>query len=105
METFTAKHLSKALKHDEPPIFSVYMPTHRTHPDNAIDARVFESLVRQFEPVKIQYAGDDGIQRIFDKFAALATNYQFWQHTKHGLAVFATRDSFDLYRLPRTVQP
>src|SRR3546814_6156900 len=35
----------------------------------------------------------------------LAANYQFWQHTKDGLAVFATRDSFDVYRLPRSVQP
>lgn len=50
METFTAKHLNNALRHEEPPIFSVYMPTHRTHPDNANDARVFETLIQQFEP-------------------------------------------------------
>lgn len=104
METFTAKHLSKALSYDDPPVFSVYMPTHRTHPDNANDARVFENLIKQFEPVKAEYPGDDGVQLIFEKFAALAANYQFWQHTKDGLAVFATRNSFDVYRLPRSVQ-
>src|SRR3546814_327671 len=105
IETFTAKHLNEALRYGEPPIFSVYMPTHRTHPDNATDARVFETLIQQFEPVKVQYAGDSGVQGVFEKFAALAANYQFWQHTKDGLAVFATRDSFDVYRLPRSVQP
>ena len=105
METFTAKHLNKALRYEEPPVFSVYMPTHRTHPENANDARVFESLIEQFEPAKVQYANDSGVQRIFNQFAALAANYQFWQHTKDGLAVIATRDSFDVYRLPKPVQP
>lgn len=105
MEKFTAKHLNKVLGYEEPPIFSIYMPTHRTHPDNANDARIFETLIQQFEPAKVQYAGDSGVQGIFEKFATLAANYQFWQHTKEGLAVFATRDSFDVYRLPRTVQP
>lgn len=105
METFTSKQLNDVLRYEEPPVFSVYMPTHRTHPDNANDARVFEALIQQFEPVKVQYASDTGIQGVFDKFAALAANYQFWQHTKEGLAVFATRESFDVYRLPRSVQP
>src|SRR5690606_18781225 len=75
------------------------------HPDNANDARVFDKLVQQFEPVKAEYADDEGVQRIFDDFAALAANYQFWQHTRDGLVVFATRGSFDVYRLRRTVQP
>ncbi len=105
METFTAKHLNKALNYEEPPVFSVYMPTHRTHPDNANDARVFDQLIQQFEPVKAGYSDDEGVQGIFKKFAELATDYRFWQHTKDGLAVFATRGSFDVYRLPRTVQP
>ncbi len=105
MEAFTSKQLNDVLRYEEPPVFSVYMPTHRTHPDNANDARVFEALIQQFEPVKVQYASDTGIQGVFDKFAALAANYQFWQHTKEGLAVFATRESFDVYRLPRSVQP
>ncbi|MEC3881674.1 baeRF3 domain-containing protein [Parapedobacter flavus] len=105
METFTAKHVNKALNYEEAPVFSVYMPTHRTHPDNANDARVFSKLIEQFDPVKDQYAGDEGVQRIFEKFDALAVDFQFWQHTKDGLAVFATRDSFDVYRLPRAVQP
>lgn len=105
MEKFTAKHLNKVLGYEEPPIFSIYMPTHRTHPDNANDARIFETLIQQFEPLQAEYSGDDGVRGIFEKFAALAANYQFWQHTKEGLAVFATRDSFDVYRLPRTVQP
>lgn len=105
METLTAKHLNKVLGYQDPPIFSVYMPTHRTHPDNAQDARIFGKLIEQFEPVKTEYAKDPDIQRIFDKFDALAANYQFWQHTWEGLAVFATRDSFDVYRLRRSVQP
>ncbi|MGV3762227.1 baeRF3 domain-containing protein [Parapedobacter sp.] len=105
METLTAKQLEKALGYDEPPVFSLYMPTHRTHSDNATDARVFDQLIQQFEPLKAAYANDERVQRIFGKFDALATNCQFWQHAKDGLVVFATRNSFDVYRLPRSVQP
>lgn len=105
METLTAKHLDGVLGYQGPPIFSVYMPTHRTHPDNAQDARIFSKLVEQFDSVKTEYAKDPDIRRIFDEFDALATNYHFWQHTWEGLAVFATRNSFDVYRLRRSVQP
>lgn len=88
----------------EEPVFSVYMPTHRTHPDNVQDSEIFRKLIGQFAPVKAKYARDKSIQNVFSKFEALADDYQFWQHTKEGLAVFATRDSFDVYRLHMPVQ-
>lgn len=105
MATLTEKQLGALRGYQEGPVFSVYMPTHRTHPDNAQDSDVFKKLVEQFEPIKTEYARDRGIQNIFSKFEALVDNYRFWQHTKEGLAVFATRDAFDVYRLPVQVQP
>lgn len=91
--------------YQEGPVFSIYMPTHRTHPDNAQDSNVFKKLVEQFEPLKNEYVRDRGIQNVFSRFEALAEDYRFWQHSKEGLAVFATRDAFDIYRLPTRVQP
>ena len=105
MATLTANQLTAIRGYQEPPVFSVYMPTHRTHPDNAQDSDVFKKLVQQFEHVKQEYAGDKAVQAIFDKFEKLAEDYRFWQHAREGLAVFATRESFDVYRLPRRVQP
>lgn len=105
MATLTEKQLDTLRGYQEGPVFSVYMPTHRTHPDNAQDPEIFRKLIGQFEPVKAEYARDKGVQTIFSRFEALADDYQFWQHTKEGLAVFATRDSFDVYRLRMPVQP
>lgn len=105
MATVTSKDLDGLVGQLTPPIFSVYLPTHRTHPDNAVDPRVFAQLVGEFASVREQHAKDKDIQQIFERFAALESDYEFWKHTRDGLAVFATRDTFDVYRLRRTVQP
>lgn len=105
MAAVTATDIQGALGLHSAPVFSIYAPTHRTHPDNAQDARVFGQLTAQFNDFKKQYAKDDGVQRIFEQFTALESNYEFWQHTREGLAVFATRESFDIYRLSRSVEP
>ncbi len=105
MATFNEKHLNVLLGQQQAPVFSLYMPTYRTHPDNAQDPEVFKRLVQQFESVKAENPRDKDIQTIFSKFDALAEDYHFWQHTRDGLAVFATKSSFDVYRLRRPVQP
>lgn len=105
MATITAKDLDGLLGQHSAPVFSVYLPTHRTHPDNEVDPRMFKQLVNQFTSVREEYAHDNEIQQIFERFSALASDYEFWQHTRDGLAVFATRDTFDVFRLPRTVKP
>ncbi|WP_353131169.1 hypothetical protein [Parapedobacter pyrenivorans] len=105
MVAITAKQLDRIGGDHKPPVFSVYMPTHRKHPDNAQDPAIFKKLVQEFEPVRSEYVGDEAIQAIFAKFEKLADDFQFWQHTREGLAVFATRESFDVYRLTRSVKP
>lgn len=105
MATVTATDVDGLLGQLTPPVFSIYTPTHRTHPANAQDARVFEQLVKQFDSVKQHHQKDEDIQRIFEQFQALVDDYEFWKHTREGLAVFATRGSFDVYRLRRTVEP
>ena len=105
MAALTTKQFDTILGYHEPPVFSVYMPTHRKHPDNAQDPDLFKKLVQELEPVKSKYANDEAVQAIFGKFEKLADDYRFWQHTREGLAVFATRESFDVYRLTRPVQP
>jgi len=105
MAIVTAKDLDGLLGQISAPVFSVYLPTHRTHPDNEVDPRTFRQLVDEFASFREEYAQDIGIQQVFKRFDALASDYRFWQHTRDGLAVFATRDTFDIFRLPRTVNP
>lgn len=104
MTIFSEKHLEILLAEQQPPCFSLYMPTHRTHPANGQDAQLFRTLVAEFDVIKEQYKKDMPVQAVFAKFDELANDYSFWQHTLEGLAVFATPSSFRVYRLNRPVE-
>src|SRR5690606_25258355 len=105
MATLTASRLNTVIGQDEPPVFSLYMPTHRRHPDNATDSGVFRQLVRQVEVGKGECPHGADVQAVFANVEALADDFHFGQHTWEGLAVVATRRSFDVYRLRRPVRP
>lgn len=105
MTIFREKHLQKLSKEEQGPFFSVYLPTFRTHPDNHQDAKVYRKLLETFESVKEQYKKDSAVVDIFKKFEALADDYHFWKHTLDGLAIFATPQIFEVYRLKRPVKP
>lgn len=105
MEIFNEKHLETLSRAQQQPCFSLYMPTHRTHPANAQDSQRFRTLVTEFDAVREQYKKDAPVQAVFAKFDELADDYFFWQHTLEGLAVFATPASFYTYLLNRPVEP
>lgn len=104
MLIFREKHLPELLAPQESPCVSIYLTTHRTHPDNAQDAKTFKKLVEELAPFKEQYKKDQAVQAIFSRLDELADDYGFWQYTLEGLAVFATRETFHVYRLKRPVQ-
>lgn len=105
MATLTASRLNTVLGYQEAPVFSLYMPTHRTHPDNATDPGLFRELVQRLSAMAEGYPNSEESRPILSKFEALANDYQFWQHTRDGLAIFATKNAFDIYRLRKPVRP
>ncbi|TDH24583.1 hypothetical protein EXU57_14680 [Segetibacter sp. 3557_3] len=84
------------------PCLSLYMTTHRNHPDNLQDPIKFKNQVKQLEESIAQYNSADDSAVLLAPFEALLADKQFWAHTLDGLAVFSARDYFKVVRVPVT---
>lgn len=102
-----------ALEHDyrtvllashEPPCVSLYQPTHRAHPDKQQDSIRFRNLVRELEQSLGQAYASRQSKSILRPFYELAENEEFWNHALDGVAIFASSDLFQVYRLQRPVK-
>lgn len=87
----------------DPPCLSIYLPTHRRHPDNQQDPIRFKNLVKTLEGSLLQQFSNDEIQPLLEPFVALADDRDFWNHTFDGLAVLSARGMFRVYKLQRPV--
>jgi len=79
---------------------SLYMPTHRTHPDNLQDSIIFKNLVKQVEQSLLQQYSASEVLVLLKPFVELTDNEAFWRHTLDGLAVFAAAGIFKTISLP-----
>lgn len=79
---------------------SLYMPTHRTHPDNLKDPILFKNLVKKLEQSLLQQYSASEATILLQPFVALENNKEFWNHTLDGLAVLGTADTFKTISLP-----
>lgn len=105
MAIFTDKYLPELLEKQQAPCLSLYMPTHRTHPDNAQDPILYRNLVKELKnSIHQQYEGEE-TESIFSRFDALAGDTDFWNHMLDGLAILATPEVFKVYSLQRPVRP
>ncbi len=78
----------------EGPCVSLYLPTHRHHPDNQQDPIRFRSLVKQLEQMLEKHEPETPVDEMLAKFRALADEADFWNHTLEGLAVLAAPGGF-----------
>ena len=103
METLDQAYAAGLLESRDPPCLSLYMPTHRYHPDNRQDPIRFGNLVKQLEgSLRLQFPSDE-IRPLLEPFQALAEDDDFWNHTLDGLAVLGARGLFRVYKLQRPV--
>jgi hypothetical protein len=85
------------------PCVSIYLPTHRRHPDNQQDPIRFRNLVKQAaDSLQHDYSGAQ-IATMLARFHALGNDREFWNHTTDGLAVFGAPDIFRIVRLQRSM--
>ncbi len=82
---------------------SLYMPTHRHHPENRQDPIRFHGLVKQLHEKLQNVLPADEIGKVLEPVATLADDSDFWNHTLDGLAVFAAPGFFRVITTPRTV--
>ncbi|TCO11081.1 baeRF3 domain-containing protein [Natronoflexus pectinivorans] len=88
MELLTKALIQELLAADQAPCLSVYMPTHRMHPENLQDTILFKNLIRQMKESLLQKYSADDVQEYLKPFETLAEDDNTWNHTFDGLAIF-----------------
>lgn len=89
----------------EPPCISLYLPTHRHHPDNQQDSIRYRNVLAAIESSlqqKQMYATRE-VEPLLAKFQALARDDRFWNHRTDALAILGSPDTFQVFELQRTV--
>ncbi|OQP47730.1 baeRF3 domain-containing protein [Niastella populi] len=104
MELLTTSTLNELNSVEKTHCLSLYMPTHRSHPDNLQDPIKYKNLLRQLESsMKHKDFGGDGTA-LLAPFEALANDHDFWNQSLNGLAVFATKNFFKVVKVPIEVK-
>jgi hypothetical protein len=87
------------------PCLSIYLPTHRRHPENQQDPIRYKNLVKALEDAVRQrfLASDEGISTLLESFRKLGGDKDFWNHTWDGLAVLGAPGVFRVIKLQRAV--
>jgi len=85
------------------PCLSIYLPTHRHHPENKQDPIRFGDLVKSLEQLLVQNRWSFDARALLEPLRAMASDAAFWSHTADGVAAFVAEGFFRVYTLPRTV--
>jgi hypothetical protein len=103
MQQLTIEYLTSFLSDQVAPCVSLYMPTHRSYPDNQKDPLVYKGLVKEME-ASLQGKYPQGqISQLVDRFRALQDDRDFWNCRSDSLAVLASSDMFQTFDLQRPV--
>ena len=95
LELLKKETVKELLSVQAKPSISLYMPTHRSHPENLKDIIHFKNLVKQLEDSLLKQYSKSEATTFTEPFHALGRNAEFWNHTTEGLAVF---NSIGLFR-------
>ncbi|WP_157963219.1 baeRF3 domain-containing protein [Algoriphagus litoralis] len=80
--------LQELLAISNSPCLSLYMPTHRTHPENRQDSVRFKNLVKELEDSLMRKYSNDETQAYLAPLIELTAEQDFWNHSGAGLAIF-----------------
>ncbi|MCW5963840.1 MAG: hypothetical protein KIT83_07370 [Bryobacterales bacterium] len=91
------------LQEHQPPCISVYMPTHRRHPENQQDPIRYRNMLKSLgESTILRYSANEA-EAVLAPLRKLANDLDFWNHTWDGLGIFSAVGVFRVYRLQRPV--
>jgi hypothetical protein len=103
MELLTKELIQELLIAQNGPCLSLYMPTHRSHPENQQDPIRFQSLVKTLKGSLANKYSASEVQQFLEPFVSLYGDTSFWNHTLMGLAVFSTPGLFKVVGLHEKV--
>src|SRR5262245_34547410 len=105
MKPLTWNALHALLNGNTPPCISLYLPTHRRPTENHQDRVAFRNLLKDVElSLREKHPGRE-VRPLLEPFTALGKEGPFWQQALDGLAVLASNDRFDVFKLQRPVRP
>lgn len=104
MEILTRELIQELLAISQSPCLSLYMTTHRSHPENLQDIIRFKNLVKQMEKSLLRKYSSTEAQKHLEPFKALVNDTVFWNHTSEGLAVLSTDGLFKVISLPVSIE-
>ncbi len=103
-QVLTRELIHELISATELPCISLYMFTHRSHPENIQDTIRFKNLVKQVkESLSADYPAVE-IEKLLEPFNKLAANRDFWNHASDGLAVLCSPTRFEVIRLQVPVE-
>lgn len=82
------------------PCISVYLPTHRTHPDNGQDPIRFQNLLKELETSLSQKYPVSEVKSYLLPLENIREDRDIWNHNLDGLAIFSSGEIFELISLP-----
>lgn len=104
MELLTKELIQELLATDQAPCLSIYMPTHRNHPENLKDKILFKNLVREVKESLLQKYSSGEVQTQLEPLETLADDDNTWNHTFDGLAVFSAPGIFKVVGVRKSLE-
>lgn len=83
---------------------SLYMPTHRSHPENQKDPIMFKNLLKRLEESLLRQYSSTETKDLLEPFEELGHDARFWNNTGEGLAVLSAEGIFKTIRLQVPVE-
>lgn len=84
---------------------SVYIPTHRIHPDNKADPILYKNQLQQLQAQLEKDHQPREWEGQIKRMSALLEEGELWRRTAQGLGVLAAGDRIESFILERTVEP
>nr|MBS0037549.1 hypothetical protein [Saprospiraceae bacterium] len=104
MKLHTKEFIQKLLSEEGGTCLSLYMPTHRTHPENLQDPIRFKSLIKKLEESLMRECERDEAEKLLKPFKKIGKDSDFWNHTLNGIAIFSTPKFTETVNLPVPVE-
>jgi len=104
MELLTKEIVQELLAVNQAPCISLYMPTHRSHPEKLQDVIRFKNLIKEIEAsLSKKYAANE-VKKNLEPFESLVNDTKIWNQTLEGLAVFSAAGIFKTLKLQESVK-
>lgn len=103
MKQWSPTQITALLSRRDAPCVSLYLPTHRQHPDHLQDPIRYRNLLAELETRLSGHYPPQEVSGLLESFRGLARDDGFWNHRTDGLALFACPGTFEVLDLQRRV--